>query len=285
MSFGSLDVMVVAARADMDLASNCLRSLTKHLPQVGAVRLVTNAVTDGLRVADEVGLPDVEVIADEELLSPSEQKLPGWYRQQVLKLRAGSVLSGDMFAVMSGDTWLLRSLEGSELAAPDGRPYLQVNRYRYASPHLAYEQQRVDAVASLLGVEPGRSRELGDFICDFFCFERELLDLTLDRLAQMHGANWTRILDGRGTTLSDMTMFGEYTTYAVAALELAERPPPVRIGEESHVLQIHSRRSLGHATFEAPILHLVDKSIPLGDVEAAIERSRQAASNSQGDVV
>lgn len=269
-----LNVMVVAASTDLILAARCLRSLATHLPQALAVRLVTNDPVQGQHVLDEVELTDGAVVPDDALLSRAEQDLPGWYRQQVLKLRAGSILSGDVFAVMSGDTWLLRRLGDAQLFARDGRPYLQVNRYRRSdSPHLAYERRRVEAVAQLLGVEPVRSRHLGDFICDFFCFERVLLDLTLGRLAQVHGPNWTRILHGRDTDLTAMAMFGEYTTYAVAALEIAASPPPIRISRESHVLQIHSRRALREARYGAPILHLVDKSIQPAEVDAAIDQA------------
>jgi len=213
-----------------------------------------------------VGMADVSVVADESLLSARESRLPGWYRQQIIKLRAGEVLSGDTFCVVSGDTLLARTLPVTSLVSLAGSPYLYVNRYRYPSVHLSYERRRVRAVAELLGVTPNTSLILGDFISDFFCFERSTLLATIERLRRIHGAEWTGVLEGRDTSPADQERFGEYSLYAVVALELAGRRPPVRICRESHVLQLHSRRSLERARFEAPIVHLVDKGIKLDEV-------------------
>jgi hypothetical protein len=74
------------------------------------------------------------------------------------------------------------------------------------------------------------------------------------------------ILAGRAVGRADQAQFGEYTAYALAALELYAERPPVRICRETHVLQIHSRRSLRLARFEAPIVHIVDKSISLAEI-------------------
>lgn len=176
------------------------------------------------------------------------------------------MLQGDRYCVMSGDTLLARPLSAGELVSPEGRPYLYVNRYRYASRHLEYERRRVKAVAGLLGVEPTISLELGDFISDLFCFDRTLLDHALQHLEQRHGRPWTRVLEGRGTDSVAQERFGEYTLYAVYALECAPISPPVRIRPETHILQVHSPRALSRARFDAALIHLVDKTIPLAQV-------------------
>jgi hypothetical protein len=261
-----LDVLVVASHRDFNTTAQCLRNLVAYFPARRRVVLATDRRQLGEELVKSVGMADVSVVADESLLSARESRLPGWYRQQIIKLRAGEVLSGDTFCVVSGDTLLARTLPVTSLVSLAGSPYLYVNRYRYPSVHLSYERRRVRAVAELLGVTPNTSLILGDFISDFFCFERSTLLATIERLRRIHGAEWTGVLEGRDTSPADQERFGEYSLYAVVALELAGRRPPVRICRESHVLQLHSRRSLERARFEAPIVHLVDKGIKLDEV-------------------
>lgn len=264
----SLEVLVVASHRDFEVTRQCLLNLAAYFPHRGHVYLVTDRPRQGQALVDSLDLPDVAVIADDDVLSAQETRLPGWYKQQIIKLRADRILAGDILCVVSGDTLLARMLPLSELVGPSGRPYLYVNRYCYPSRHLSYERRRVLAVAQLLGVSPAISLGLGDFISDLFCFERMVLESAIDRLQQRFGAPWTHILQGRPTSLADKEKFGEYTLYAVTALDLLRAQPPVRVCRETHVLQLHSRQSFDLARFEAPIVHIVDKGISVGEVVA-----------------
>lgn len=261
-----LDILVVASHRDFAITRQCLWNLAAYVPYRERVYLVTDQPRQGENLVAALGLPGVSVVPDSEVLSAREELLPGWYKQQVIKLRADRILRGGILCVLSGDTLLARPLAISEVVAPSGRPYLYVNRYCYPSPHLAYERRRVRAVAQLLDVTPARSLDLGDFISDFFCFERDVLKVAITRLEQRFGQPWTRILEGRGTSEADQAGFGEYTLYAVAALELLPEQPPVRVRQETHVLQLHSRHAFDRARFEAPIVHIVAKEITVGEV-------------------
>lgn len=265
----NLDVMVVAGAQDFEITRHCLRNIAAYLPCRRHVYLVTDDTGRGQDLVDSLKLAEVAVVPDNEVLSASEMLLPGWYKQQIIKLRADRILNGDILCVLSGDTLLARTLPLGELIAPDGSPYLYVNRYRYPSRHLSYERDRVRAVAELLGVAPTISLTLGDFITDLFCFERATLSAAITRLEQRLGTPWTRVLEGRGTSLEEKSRFGEYTLYAVTALELTPEPPPVRVRQETHILQLHSRRSLGFARFDAPIVHIADKRISVAEVAAS----------------
>ncbi len=260
-----LDVLVVASHRDFELTRQCLLNLAAYLPH-RHVHLVTDRLGQGRDLVDSLDLADVAVIPDDDVLSRQEMQLPGWYKQQIIKLRADRILAGDILCVLSGDTLLARILPISELVAPSGRPYLYVNRYCYQSDHLSYERRRVRAVAQLLGVTPAISLTLGDFISDLFCFERTVLASAIERLDQRFGAPWTRILAGWHTSLADKERFGEYALYAVTALDLLRDQPPVRVCWESHILQLHSRQSFDLARFEAPIVHIVDKGISVDEV-------------------
>lgn len=261
-----LDVLVVAAHRDFEITAQCLRNLAAYFPDRAQVYLATDRAAPGRALVEAAGLSEAGVLPDNYLLAARERRLPGWYRQQLVKLRAGAVLRGERFCVMSGDALLARPLPASDLVSPSGRPYLYVNRYRYPSRHLAYERRRVRAVAEMLGATPTVSLELGDFISDLFCFERSVLADAIARLQRRLGRAWTRVLDGRSAQPFDQERFGEYTLYAVAALECGLSPPPVRVRRESHVLQLHSRRSLSRARFDAAIVHIVDKELPLAQV-------------------
>jgi hypothetical protein len=262
----SFDVLVVASHRDFAITRQCLWNLAAYVPYRRRVYLVTNQPRQGEDLVATLGLSGISVIPDAEVLSAREGLVPGWYKQQIIKLRANRVLGGNILCVLSGDTLLARLLPSSELIAPDGRPYLYVNRYCYPSPHLAYERRRVRAAAQLLGIAPTISLDLGDFISDLFCFERDVLEFTVARLEHRFGRPWTRILEGRGTSEGDQAGFGEYTLYAVTALELMPEQPPVRMCQETHVLQLHSRHAFEVARFQAPIVHIVDKKIPLDEI-------------------
>jgi hypothetical protein len=261
-----LDVLVVASHRDYEITTQCLRNLIAYMPCRGKVYLATDQPQRGQELLDSLRLTDVTLVPDEQILSAAELELPGWYKQQIIKLRSGMVLSGDVFCVLSGDTLLGRTLTREDLISSSGRPYLYVNRYRYLSLQLAYERRRVRAMAKLLNITPTVSLVLGDFINDVFCFERVVLDTLTQRLHDRFGRDWTHILAGRDARPADQQRFGEYAAYALAALELYAERPPVRICRETHVLQIHNRRSLRLARFEAPIVHIVDKSIPLAEI-------------------
>lgn len=264
-----MDIMVVASHRDFPITGQCLRNLAAYFPAGGRILLATDHRRAGQELIDSIGSGRVAVLSDDDLLSGREAALPGWYRQQIVKLRAGRVLSGESFCVVSGDTLVARTLQLGELLAPDGRPYLYVNRYRYPSRHLEYERRRVRAVAELLDVAPVAALELGDFISDLFCFERALLDAVTRRLEQRFGANWTHILEGRTTQPADQERFGEYTLYSVWALESGSAsPPPVRVCTETHVLQLHSRRAFERARFDAPVVHIVDKTLSVDEISA-----------------
>jgi hypothetical protein len=273
VSRGALDLLVVMGARDRHLAGYCLRSARAYLPALGRVHIVTNDVPSARELVDAFDVGEIDVVADSALLSTRELSLDGWYRQQLVKLRAGDVLTGDCFGTLSADAILLRPIGIRDIIDErSGRPFLYVNRYRYRSNHLTYEQQRVEAVGRLLAVEPKVSWAHGDFISDLFYAERDVLHAAHERLAQIHGRPWTRVLPDGAITKERKHAFGEYALYAVTALDLCAAPPPVRVRWQTHVLQIHGREALARARFDADVLHLVDKTIPLEDVR---DRARQ----------
>jgi hypothetical protein len=52
----------------------------------------------------------------------------------------------------------------------------------------------------------------------------------------------------------------------VTALELLPERPPVRLCQETRVLQLHSRHAFDVARFQAPIVHIVDKEISVDEI-------------------
>ena len=97
----------------------------------------------------------------------------------------------------------------------------------------------------------------------------------VERLNVRFPDGWTRVLEGRTKTSMEEGRFGEYTMYSVAALELAETPPPVRVCRETHVLQLHSARAFRLACFDSAIIHVVDKTISFDDLASRAARFGQ----------
>ena len=268
-----LDVLVVASRRDGEIATSALRNLGARMRFRGRTFLIMEDRASARAAIERVATPDVGEMADHELLSSSELLLDPWYRQQLIKLRAGRVLAGSSYVVLSGDALLLRRIRRDELVDPaSDRPYLYVTRYRYPARHLAYERSRVMAVGQLLGVEPRRARLLGDFIADLFCFERATLEATLGRLRDRWGASWPRMFEGKVADARHKREFGEYTLYAVGALDCGLDPPPVRWHWQTHILQIHGPEALERAEFDAAVLHVVDKNLPVSKVAGQAAR-------------
>lgn len=84
-----MDVLVVASHRDYEITARCLRNLFAYLTDRGGIYLATDRTDLGRDLLAELGLPSVTVVPDASLLSVRERRLPGWYRQQVVKLRAG----------------------------------------------------------------------------------------------------------------------------------------------------------------------------------------------------
>ena len=283
-----IDTFVCVHERDLGpLFELVLRAYQRHFLPKGALILIANNLPKLRDFVERAGLADGIVLStDEEWLSRGELALPGWYRQQVIKLRAHRFCATERFCNLGSDTLLLDDIATGDFVA-DGRPVLYYSRATTVGRALLgleplrrrYERRRVEHVARILGVQPRRARRYADFINDLFCFEREYLEGLNAHLERRYGPDcYTQLLgalgDGRPDTnpFGNWTQnrFGEWTLYSVYVLDQLKAEVILRNASAGYLLQIHSARQLRLSRFDSRVVHLVAKGFDLAAIEAKI---------------
>jgi len=263
-----IDVLICVGSADIHrLMSSSVKSCLRHFEPLGNIYIVSNAVSEVRLELERQDLRSptvaITVIDDREILSPKLMALPGWCRQQIIRLRIDQICSTSLAASLSADTVLCRPVTRTDLFE-GASPILYFNRYQHTSSHLDYERRRVRNVAQLLRVEPVRSLPLGDFIMDLKLLEASHLRLLRDYLNDIYGDEaFLHILPQRCESLEDKVTFGEWTLYAVFLLDVLRVDVPIRNSHNRFITQIHSERELALFRDDAHVVHFVDKSLDL----------------------
>jgi hypothetical protein len=201
------------------------------------------------------------LFSDNEWLSKREQELPGWYRQQVIKLRAYEFCLSPNFCNLGADTLLLQPITVDDLIAKDF-PVLYYTPHLLPDPHIRYERERVDNVARILKVSGARAKRYGDFINDLFCFNRESLIALNDLLRDLYGPDYyVSLLHGLKTAPADQNKFGEWTLYSVYLLDYLQRDLALRSTRDGFLHQVHSHYWLPFYRFDTKIVHFVAKKL------------------------
>jgi len=209
--------------------------------------------------------------ADDEVVPAEVMQLPGWSRQQYVKLHADEICDTSVVCCLGADTLICRRISAGDLWQ-DERPILYYSLYEGDHNHLRYEQERVRHIAALLDVEPKRSLGLGNFIMDFIPLHRDHLGLLRRHLDEHHGSNaLLRLLPRESETLAQRVRFGEWTLHAVFLLDVLEAPVPLRNSANRFVAQIHSERDFESFDFDAAAIHFVPKTIAVNRILARIE--------------
>ena len=204
--------------------------------------------------------PDLRarVTSDETWLSRREQALPGWFKQQIIKLRSYEFCSTPNFCNQGADTLLLQTIEAQDLVA-NNFPVLYYSRRVVPNVHTLFELRRVLQVSRILKVSPRRSLLYVDFINDFFCFNADALKELNSTLARLHGPEALIKLLENLDPRRDQTKFGEWTLYSVFLLDRLKIRLQLRNATTGYLEQIHSRRNLRSTLFNSKVSHLVSK--------------------------
>jgi hypothetical protein len=231
--------------------------------------MITNDPAHLKAFLDRTGVAqDAIVSADSDWLSQKEMALPGWYRQQLIKLRSYQFCETENFCNLGADTLLLQPIEYSDLVDGDF-PVLYYTKHRLPDLHVRYERQRVQHIARMLQVEPVRAMKYVDFINDLFCFNRDALIGLNGYLEKRYGGEpYVHLLQG----LDDKTRnrFGEWTLYSVYLLDVLKRDVTLRNTRPGFLYQAHSPLSLYFYRFNTKVVHFVSKNFDVDHIRRQI---------------
>lgn len=259
-----MDVLMCAGPDDVrGLFPVALRLLMEHCPWVSRVHVVTPETTTAREAS--LALPElwrrrIIVHHDEKLAGARGMALPGWFRQQYIKLHADVVCESENMVCVGADSLVLDAVhEGDFLSG--SMPILRYFRYDFEAPHLSFERDRVLNVAGLLQVAPARSYGPGDFICDFFPMKLSYLRLLRAHLDTLYGMDGLySVLEGMGPAARPDNRFGEWTMYSVFVLDVLSAIVPLRQAEADWARQVHSAKDmLREKRYSARIVHFAQE--------------------------
>lgn len=275
-----IDTFICVHRRDVDyLLELVLRSYQVNFLPKGTLTLITNDLPYLTEFIDRAALDiEVRLFNDNDWLSKQEMELPGWYRQQVIKLRAHQFCSTPNFCNLGADTLLLQHVDQNDLLAGD-KPLLYFTHHRLPNIHLLYEYRRMQHVARILKVKPAAARKYIDFINDFFCFNREDLVNLNQYLEQLYGSDCYYTLLHNLDTQGDQVKFGEWTLYSVYLLDYLKRNVTARNTHSGFLYQVHSHRNFASYRFDTKTVHFVGKDFDVNDIRQRIKQSGLALGN------
>ena len=276
-----IDTFICVHRRDVDyLLELVLRSYEVNFLPKGKLTFITNDMPYLQAFLDRKGVArDATVTTDSDWLTAQEMELPGWYRQQVIKLRAHEFCTTDNFCNLGADTVLLQPIEQTDLVH-EGRPILYYTQHRLPDTHLLYERQRVRHVARILQVEPAVASRYVDFINDVFCFNRgTLIELNADLEALYGQGHYYKLLSDLDTE-GDRKKFGEWSLYSVFVLDKLKQSVAMRDTRDGFLHQVHSQRTLKRFRFDTKAVHFVGKDFDLSYINRRIRESGSALAQS-----
>lgn len=271
----SIDTFVCIHQRDVDyLLELVLRSYEVNFMPKGKLIFITNNVPYLQAFLDRTGVtPHAELTSDEQWLSEKEMTLPGWYKQQVLKLRSYLYCSTPNFCNLGADTLLLRPVTYDDLVY-EGQPILYYSQHRLPDIHMLYERGRVQNVAKILQVKPTVALRYTDFINDVFCFNREILIKLNEVLNELYGQeSYYNLLGNLDTSEGDQKKFGEWTLYSVFVLDKLKQHVTLRNTRTGFLHQVHSQRTLNTYKFDTKAVHFVGKHFDLDYIKRQIKES------------
>lgn len=281
MSEQTLDTFMCVHQRDVGyLLELVLRSYQLNFLPKNNMTMVTNDVPHLQAFLERMGWEkQVTVTNDNEWLSKEEAQLPGWFRQQLIKLRAYKFCKTENFCNLGADTVLLQPIHLEDLVY-DGRPISYYTRHMLPDNHYRYEKERIGHVANFLQIQAVRAYKYVDFINDLFCFNRENL-MSLDAYMEgLYGENpYGKLLSGMEDSTKNRNKFGEWTLYSVYVLDKLNQPVMMRNTRQGFLHQVHSNLSLRTYRFNTKVVHFVGKNFDLNYIYRQIGKHTPELAN------
>lgn len=267
-----LDTFICVHRRDVGyLLETVLRSYLVNFKPRRKLMMVTNDLPYLSEFIELLGLSgQVCLSSDNDWLSREELSLPGWYKQQIIKLRSYEFCWTPNFCNLGADTLILQPIQASDMVS-QGKPVTYYTGHFPPDLHYFYEWMRVGYIAKILKVQPTIARRYVDFINDLFCFNRqELIDLN-KYLQKEYGSNcYYNLLRDFGTDSRNQKKFGEWTLYTLFVMEVLKRPVEVRNTKNGFLSQVHSLRDLNRYKFDSKVVHFVGKNFDVNYIKQQI---------------
>lgn len=269
-----LDTFVCVHQRDVNyLLELVLRAYEVNFRPKARLVMVTNDLPYLREFCERTGVAQgATLTSDNDWLSAKEQQLPGWYRQQIIKLRAYEFCQTPNFCNLGADTVLLQPIDADELVAGDF-PILYYTRHPLPDLHARFERERIAYLGRILRVEPAHALSYVDFINDLFCFNGDTLRSLNGYLEQLYGSDpYYTLLSGLNDSPSLRNRFGEWTLYSIYLLDVLKRQVVLRNTKSGFLHQVHSKRSLRFYQFNTKVAHFVSKDFDIGYIKQQISR-------------
>ncbi|NJR12724.1 hypothetical protein HC776_02335 [bacterium] len=257
VSQSTLDTFLCIHHRDVDyLLETVLLSYQINFRPKNRLFLITNNTDHLKRFLERIGMAqDVIVSADQDWLSRKELDLPGWYRQQLIKLRSYEFCETAHFCNLGADTVLLKPIEHADLVDGDF-PVLYYTQHLFPDQHMRYERERLGHVGRMLQVEPVNALRYVDFINDLFGFNREALKDLNTYLMKLYGPEpYVHLLQSLDDRLVNRNRFGEWSLYSVYLLDVLKRHVTLRNTRPDFLYQVHSKLSFYFYRFNTKVVH------------------------------
>ncbi len=272
MSDLKLDTFVCVHSRDVGyLLELVLQSYQVNFQPKARLILITNDAPHLQAFIDRTGVVSNAVVtSDSDWLSSREMELPGWYRQQLIKLRAYRFCETENFCNLGADTILLQPIGINDLIS-GGFPILYYTRHRLPDPHVRFERERIKHIARILRVEPVNALRYVDFINDLFTFNRDALMHLNTYLAELYGSEpYVELLSGMDDSTTPRNRFGEWTLYSVFLLDYLQKPVTLQNTRPTFLHQVHSKLGLRLFPFNTKVAHFVGKDFDVDYIRQQI---------------
>lgn len=278
MTQQTLDTFLCVHHRDVDyLLETVLRSYQANFRPKNRLFLITNDTGHLKQFLDRIGMVDEVILtADQDWLSKKEMQLPGWYRQQLIKLRAYEFCETKNFCNLGADTVLLQPIEYHDLVDGDF-PVLYYTQHMLPDQHVRYERERLAHVGRILQVEPTNALRYVDFINDLFCFNREALMNLNSYLDKLYGDDpYVHLLSQLDDALENRNKFGEWSLYSVYLLDVLQKQITLRNTRPDFLYQVHSKFSFYFYRFNTKVVHFVSKELDVERIKQQVARHSPA---------
>lgn len=270
-----LEAFVCVHHRDIgDLLEWVLRAYEINFQPQGKLTLITNDPAQLKAFVERTGVATHATIsADEDWLSKAEMELPGWYRQQLIKLRAYEFCESENFCNLGADTVMLQPVTDDDMVDANGFPVLYYTQHRFPDQHLRFERERVTNVARILQTQPTRAAQYVDFINDLFCFNRTALQGLQGYLEQLYGPNpYQQILQGLGSASVSGNQFGEWTLYSTYLLDVLKEDVTLRNTRPDFLYQVHGKLNMLAYRYNTKVVHFVGKDFDTEQIRRKLNR-------------